>query len=479
MITSILSFVLASCIASTPVIKVVYPRIMPGDTICYIANVDSNFIFGSVEPPEAEFTIDGFPVEKESGGEFIAFLPVNWTNSAYTLVATHEGDTVRQALRFTQREVIAVPKLPPNITFPCVLRLEGRVARTDPLGAYYIFPSPGTLCLATAWSKGYFELPLGGSGRTAWIDESYVDEILDVDKLDSPSIWNGEVRESARSADLRLQVGKALIYRVWENADNTCIYVELYNAVSHIDRIRYDPDVSPIRDITWDQSAPGIITLEISLSEPAWGYNVDWDDGDFVLSVRKPPHFKRGIKDLRIVLDPGHGGDQFGAVGPSGLKEKDANLKLALELARLLERRGADVILTRDRDVDVGLGKRIEIADSVKADILISLHHNALPDGVNPFGKLGTGTNYYYPQSRDLADYVQREVVKTLGIPDEGVYYHNLALVRATGMPSILLESAYIMLPEHEKLISEEGYNERLARAIYKGLKCFVKARKG
>jgi N-acetylmuramoyl-L-alanine amidase len=157
------------------------------------------------------------------------------------------------------------------------------------------------------------------------------------------------------------------------------------------------------------------------------------------------------------------------------LTEKEVNLQAALELARLLEKRGAQTILTRSTDITLGLEDRVARAEAANADLLISLHHNALPDGVNPFGAYGTGTHYYRPQSRALALAVQREVARELELPDEGIYYHNLALVRPPAMPAVLLEAAYIMLPEQEALLRQKDYPTRLAAAVTRGVAAFMR----
>jgi N-acetylmuramoyl-L-alanine amidase len=180
---------------------------------------------------------------------------------------------------------------------------------------------------------------------------------------------------------------------------------------------------------------------------------------------------------LRVAVDPGHGGQQDGAIGPTRIKEKDANLRCAMSLAERLRQSGATVIMTLDRDSTLGLPDRTSLAEQSNVDILISLHHNGLPDGVNPFGYFGTGTYYYRPQSRALSLAVQRAVVDELGLPDEGVYYNDLALVRPTAQLAILLESAYLMLPEQEELIGREDYPNRLARAVEKGITSFVHER--
>ncbi len=461
-----------SLIALTPEIKVVYPRPMYGDSIAYIAGVDSNFIFGSVQPSGAKLFINGCPVPIYENGAYLAFLPADWEAKSYDLQAIHDIDIAKLVLPF-DRYPITEPPVDPGLTFPRLVELTGGVARTDPQGAYYIFPAPGTIVIAKEWRAGYYKLPLA-EGRSVWASECFVKDIGTSDDLQPPVIWKGAVKSAGKWVDVVLPVGRKILYREWELTEPDKIVIELYNVISHIDRIDHEAGTAPVKEVTWDQPTDGVVRLEVSLSEPCWGYKVVWDDGTLTLKVRKPPRLKKGVKGLTIAVDPGHGGDDFGAVGPTGLTEKEANLEVALELARILEEKGATIVLTRSDDRYVGLVERITIAEQAEADLLISLHHNALPDGVNPFGDLGTGTYYYRPQSRIMADFMQKELVKLLHFPDEGVYYNNLALVRPTAMPSVLIEATYIMRPDHEIIMLDKGYSERLAEAVYEGLYGFV-----
>lgn len=134
--------------------------------------------------------------------------------------------------------------------------------------------------------------------------------------------------------------------------------------------------------------------------------------------------------------------------------------------------------MTRTTDIHIGLRDRVTIAREKEADLMISIHHNALQDGTDPFGTYGTGTRYYHPLSRDYALAVQAEVAEALELPDEGIYYQNLALTRPTSMPAVLLEAGYMMLPEQEQMMYEKDYPKKLAKAIYRGIKRFIADRR-
>jgi N-acetylmuramoyl-L-alanine amidase len=98
---------------------------------------------------------------------------------------------------------------------------------------------------------------------------------------------------------------------------------------------------------------------------------------------------------------------------------------------------------------------------------------------VNPFSSHGTSTFYYHPQSLPLARAVQRELVRELGLRDLGIGLANLAMVRPTWAPAVLTESAFMMIPEQERLLRSGEFRRREARAILRGIERFLEERTG
>jgi len=461
-----------------PSIEVVYPRLSEKDSLVHIANVDSNFIFGSVTPPAANLNINGFDVEVKDNGAFLAFLPVDRLNQKYILNATLGNEKSSLILPLAS-PLPSVPLIHPNVEFPRLVELSGGVARTHPEGAYYIFPLPETRVIAEEWQNGYYKLPLTPQ-RAVWIEGiKYVNDIGPANHLKTPVVWKADVRSVGKWTEIRIPLDHKPLYRAWVDVDLSKIIVDVYHVISHIDKISYHRNLGSVEEVIWDQPEEEVLRLEILLDEPCWGYKVDWDNGDFVVKIRKAPDLSKGIKGLQFAIDAGHGGYDYGAIGPTGLAEKTVNLKVAIALANLLNEKGAKVTVTRVFGRYVGLYDRIDIAEAAEADILISLHNNALSDGVNPFGNFGTSVHYYRPFSRFLASSLQKELVKGLHFPDESIYYNNLALVRPTTMPAVLIETAYIIFPEHEARLREDDFAYNEAKAIYKGLCGFISECKG
>ena len=204
-----------------------------------------------------------------------------------------------------------------------------------------------------------------------------------------------------------------------------------------------------------------------------WGYEVFYEGENLVVEVKQTPNLERKLHALKICLDPGHY-PETGAVGPTRLREDEVNMKIALELKKLLEDNGARVVMTHTGTESVGRYDRPKIAIKDSCDILIAVHNNALPDGVNPFYNNGSSTYYYHPQALALARSIQSELLKTLKLPDYGTYYGNLALTRPSHLLSVLVECAFMMIPQQEELLGTERFQRQCAEAIYQGLVNFL-----
>ena len=467
------SVLAVNLLAVHPEISVIYPRLMQGDSVAYISKVENNFIFGNVQPPESMLKINDMPVPLYNNGAFMAFLPVDWESKKYRLEAEVNNEFSYHEIAFDSRP--SSGKLEsPDIEFPAVVSLKGGAIRTDPKGAYYIFPEEGTEVIVDDWVNGFFRTELH-QGKSVWISQTNVKNLTLGSKLHTPVAWKASVHSETDWIIFDIPISKKVLYRMWDSPDGSLITVDLFGVISHIDRINIAPDCQPVVEAIWDQPFDQVLRVNIVLDKPCWGYKAKFENGSFQLKVRRPPDLRRGVKGLHIAVDPGHGGIQNGAIGPTGLMEKEVNLKCSLKLKEVLESEGAVVTLTRSDDRVVGLTERIEIAENAGADLLISLHHNAMPDGKNPFDAFGSETYYYRSQSRLLAHSIQSELNRFLKLGGSGIAYNNLALARPSSMPAVLIEAAYIMLPEQEAMMYEDRYFDLLAKAVHKGLCNYVK----
>ena len=188
-----------------------------------------------------------------------------------------------------------------------------------------------------------------------------------------------------------------------------------------------------------------------------------------------------GIGGKIIVLDPGHGGSDPGAIGPTGLQEKQVTLPIAEYLKSILEAKGAKVILTRTTDVDVygphasgvdELQARVNVANGNQADAFISIHINSFS---NP--NVGGIATYYFDgsdQSKKLASSVQEQIAEHSGFNgDRGIQPGNLYVLRHSLMPSILVELGFISNPKEEGHLKESETQKDFANELAKGLELY------
>ncbi len=196
----------------------------------------------------------------------------------------------------------------------------------------------------------------------------------------------------------------------------------------------------------------------------------------FHLPLRAEKAYGGALSGWKFCVDPGHGGNESGAVGPGGLKEKEVNLKVALKLKDLLEAEGAEVLMTRYDDSTVSITERWQMANAWGAHRFISIHHNAMPG--DPIAN-GTETwvhQYASEESLKLANAVQAELVGELRLPNRGVKRtvvdspYDFGVLKNTTMPAILTEASFISNPEEEKRLREDAYLQREAMAILRGI---------
>lgn len=173
------------------------------------------------------------------------------------------------------------------------------------------------------------------------------------------------------------------------------------------------------------------------------------------------------ISDKLIVIDPGHGGRDVGAIGASGNYESTYTLTTANVLKQRLEALGAEVILTRTEDRFIPLTSRVTIANTKQADLFLSLHYNSTPELPNV---TGAGTYYYSDRDKQLAEDVQFFMVSQTGMNDRGVQQEDLQVLRTNHRPSLLLELGFISNQEEEHNIQSKAYLDQMSRGITKGI---------
>lgn len=349
------------------------------------------------------------------------------------------------------------------------------VGRAAPRASYHWFFPVGTRAVVAGRRGDELKLRLG-EGIDAWVAASEVRALPP--GTPRPRGVAGSISISPAAggerASIRVPLGVRVPFRVDEG--DRRLALTLYGTAGDASWIRYGAGDSPVRRVTWTQEPGAGTVLTVELGSDVWGYRTRWSGTDLLLEVRRPPIMGAGrpLAGRLIVVDPGH--PPGGATGPTGLREPDANLAVALRLRALLEAAGARVAMTRTSDVPVELGARVKLADSLDADLLVSIHNNALPDGLNPFTNNGTSVYYNQPRSLPLARAIQRALVERLGVRDLGVGRGDLALTRATWQPSVLCEGLYMILPDQEAALRDPAGQQLYARGVFEGIVAYLRS---
>jgi N-acetylmuramoyl-L-alanine amidase len=370
--------------------------------------------------------------------------------------------------RITQTGLGKIEILAPTQLAVAEIASESGVTRTGPSTDYSrLTPLPkGTMASVTGKEGEWLRLDYG-----AWINSKET-KIISGAVAPQTVIRSVGYRQLAEATEMRFPLESAVPVSV-EQGNNSFI-LTLYNTTAQTDTIRLDDDPL-ISRLDWQQVSPTQVKYTFNLKKlQQWGYKLRYDNTTLVLTLRHPPQLKNSkrlpLSGIKIVLDPGHGGKESGASGPTGYLEKDVNLIISQLLRDELVKRGAKVVMTREDDRDVSLGERQTIINKQEPAIALSIHHNSLPDNGDAEKTKGFGTFWYHPQSHSVAVFLQNYVVKNLRKPAYGVFWNNLALTRPHAAPAVLLELGFMSSPDEFEEIVNPQAQKKMANTLADGI---------
>jgi N-acetylmuramoyl-L-alanine amidase len=312
------------------------------------------------------------------------------------------------------------------------------------------------------------------------------------------------------------------------------LYVDIYGGKLDSARISSTPLKSIVKEIVPIQQTESV-QISFRLSSPIASSEIHQEDGAFQVLLRFPskttetkqPSIEKKLEDEKekwlinkIVVDAGHGGKDPGAIGPTGFKEKQATLDIALRLEKLLrEKLKVETILTRKDDSFVELHERTRIANSSGGKLFVSIHCNSNPvkasggfetyflspaktekalatmelensaihyeDQPGRYDELQDenfilrqmAQSQFVKESEELASLIQTEVGKKVTLKDRGVDQAGFYVLVGASMPNVLFETAFISNPYEEKLLKTNEFKQKLAEAIYESIKKFKQKR--
>jgi N-acetylmuramoyl-L-alanine amidase len=488
--------------SDTPQLTVVYPRTDPPDTVLALKDTvlfqvvrDSMFILGSVNKPSWRLTANGWDVPIHENGGWLAWIPVEDTirldsSSVYgpgrearvtlELFSPSNKKTLERSFYLVEQE-----NVDPEVDDSTFTDTSASLVVISPTakirvgwpGTNNMYPEIGTILSGEGFkgeSRKLWKVKLGES-KIGWIEDSYVE----VDSLLLPPpvqvVHKVLCQSDERITKIKIPLEEKLPFLIERENDNQ-ISLTLFGAVSWTDIIIQPYGSRVVDEVRWSQ--PGEETYKVVANiheEWFWGWDVDYDvDNNLVWTIIESPAIKsKPLSGLKVVVDPGHGEWNYSAIGPTGFPEKTANLLLSEEVIKQLNKAGADVVTTRTDDSFIGLLDRILFSKAENADLLISLHHNALPQGKNPFTHHGSSLHYYQRQSKPLADALYSELSKD-GWYGDGVKYQDLALSRPSFLPAILVEAGFMVHPEEEDRFKYRKHHRMIAKRLVRGLEKYL-----
>lgn len=190
-------------------------------------------------------------------------------------------------------------------------------------------------------------------------------------------------------------------------------------------------------------------------------------------STPKPPTSLPRIPNSRIVvmIDPGHGGKDPGAIGIGGLRETDIVLSISNQVAAILEKQGVQAVLTRSNDQFVSLQGRVDMADRANANLFVSIHANAISMSRPDVNGLET---YYYESGQRLAQTIHNSIAQNVDIKDRGVRRARFYVLRNTSMPAVLVEVGFVTGAQDARNLSNPAHRTQMAEAIAQGILRYV-----
>ncbi|MDD5301975.1 MAG: N-acetylmuramoyl-L-alanine amidase [Elusimicrobia bacterium] len=351
--------------------------------------------------------------------------------------------------------------------------------KTGPADGFLMFPLPGTRLPVTGRENGSLRVRLSDS-LSGWIEAKDV-EVSTVANAPRAVTGTIAIAKTELGATVKIGVSEKAAFDIEPSAGLDALTVRLYNATGHTNWMINDaPDF--VQEVRWRQEATDVVAVTILLkpAETLWGWWPSYDGGSLRLDLRRAPKIseKKPLSGIKVMLDPGHMPSATGATGPLGTREMDANYAIALAAKARLERAGATVLMTRNDPLsEVSLVDRPRQAVERGADIFVSLHNNALPDGENPTAKpRGFTVFYYHPQSLELGRAVHEAYRERIKLADEGLRWGNLLVARQSAMPAILVETAYMIFPDQEALLNDAPFRDELAKALVTGLEKFLRS---
>jgi len=307
--------------------------------------------------------------------------------------------------------------------------------------------------------------------RTAYIPDELVN--LMPQGIFAPESLTGKIYAYGDSIYDYVKVGlfAKLPYQSFQLTDPSTIVVDIFGATNNTNWITQFESLKEVKKIDYEQVEDDIFRITISLKHAQhWGQFIYYNGNSLVIKIKHQPE-NLSLKNLVIAVDAGHGGTNSGAVGATGVYEKEITLALSLKLQKALEKEGAKVIMTRSKEETYDNKERILFYRDSLPDLLLSVHLNSSDD---PFRTGGTSTYYRSIGFRNLSLDIYKRLLE-LGLKEYGnTGSFNFMLNSPTEYPNALIETLFISNLDEEAKILDQNFQKQMVDKIVLGLKDFL-----
>ena len=413
-----------------------------------------------------------------------------WTKEAGPFVSAWEIDTVKQSI---SKEITTITVLDP--LNPLFVRSRGGADAQrnvitgdggvlpflnyglgrDRLGGSRMgYISPGIDMQVLGKVGNLYQVRLS-QRRTAWIPESQVHPPAPQGLFRPPALTSSwSVFGDDRFDYVRIAVSDRVPFRSFQEINPNRVVVDIFGVTTNTAWITQLFTTQTIANVSYEQIDDDVLRIFIDLNTTRhWGYSVFYEGNQLVIRLRHQPMLRPRLRGMRIALDAGHGGEHPGAVGTTGMTEKEVNLDMTFMLKKELERRGAQVILTRSDDTNPSMQQRMAFLREQMPDLLISIHNNA---GGNPITTRGTSMYYRHMGSFHLSEAILKRLLELDGVENFGnVGAFNFALNSLTEFPTVLFEGLFMSTPSDEEKLACPRFRRQMVRQIVRGLEDFLR----
>ncbi len=311
---------------------------------------------------------------------------------------------------------------------------------------------------------------------TSWEGKEFFENPGEKDK---PLITDMQVKELEEGIKLQINANSSLdLPRVLRLHSPSRLAFDFSGILASDEEItQIDVNSNPLKAFRAAQFEEETVRIVADLHEELVHSAIKKNDGKTIEITFKPVF----PLDKTVFIDPGHGtlgsgnNTDPGAIGPSGLTEREVNINISLELGEILLNKGYSVVFARENVTSLANDERGQAA-SMCGGVFVSVHANAHPNrdimGTETFypGTRNGASQEHIATSKDLATEIQNELITSLQRPNRGVKQANFAVLRNSQIPAALTEVAFISNPEEEELLKQEEFQKEAARAIAQGI---------